>query len=62
MDYTYNSSRPYATLMRGRPDEPDSHQHLAVYSRDEFVKYRHAGWITSKDFMARVDRALRKDP
>lgn len=61
MQHTYNPARPYATLMRGRPDEPDSHQHIAVYSKEEFLKYRRYGWQTAKDFMARVERASRKD-
>ena len=59
--HTYNPRKPYAILMRGRPDEADSHQSLAVYSPDEFTEYRAKGWIRDRDFMERVDRARRKD-
>lgn len=61
MNSTYNSSKPYATLMKGRPDEPNSHQHLAVYSKDEYQQFRRKGWIKSVEFMDRVERAMRKD-
>lgn len=58
---SYCSDKPYATLMKGRPDEPDSHQHIAVYSKDEFQTFRQKGWLPSVEFMERVDRARGKD-
>jgi hypothetical protein len=61
MNHTYNPSTPYATLMRGRPDEPDSHQHIAVYSKHEYETFIRKGWVKSMEFMARVERAMRRD-
>lgn len=61
MQQTYNTSRPYATLMKGRPDEPDSHQHVAVYSKEECQQFRQKGWLSCMEFLERVDRARRKD-
>lgn len=61
MNHTYNPDTPYATLMRGRPDEPDSHQHVAAYSKSEYEALRKQGWLKPVEFMERVDRARRKD-
>lgn len=57
MDHTYKSDKPYATLMRGRPDDPKSHQHIAVYSKAELEAFRKKGWLHSKEFLLRVGRA-----
>ena len=61
LSQTYNPRKPYAILMRGRPDESDTHQSIAVYSREEFAEFRAKGWQRDRDFMERVDRARRKD-
>lgn len=61
LSHTYNPRKPFGILMRGRPDEPDSHEAIAVYSKEEWDTYRGKGWQRDKDFMERVDRARRKD-
>jgi hypothetical protein len=58
---TYNPAKPYAMLMRGRPDEPDSWRSLAVYSKSEFKEFRQHGWQPAIVFMERADRARRKE-
>lgn len=55
--HQYNPARPRAELMRGRPDEPESWQAIAVYSAEEEHRYRERGWIPAKEFMRRVARA-----
>jgi len=57
----FNPAKPYSILMRGQPDEPESHRSIAVYSRDEEVEFLNRGWQKDKHFMNRVDRARRKD-
>lgn len=47
--------------MKGRPDEPDSWQALAVYSKEEEQEFRGKGWKPSKEFMASADRARKRD-
>lgn len=59
--HTYNPQKPYAELMRGRPDEPDSWQSIGVYSKAEHDEFRAKGWQPARTFMERADRARRKD-
>ena len=56
-----STQKVYAILMKGRPDESDSHQSLAVYSKDEYDRYRSRGWKPAREFHEMVDRARRKD-
>lgn len=58
MNHTYNPDTPYATLMTGRPEEPDSHQHIAVYSQAEYERYRQRGWKPAKEFTEMARRAM----
>jgi hypothetical protein len=58
---TFNPRKPYSTLMKGRPDEPESWQSLAVYSKNEEAEFRGRGWKPSKEFMNSADRARRRD-
>lgn len=62
INHTVNTAKPYAILMKGRPDESLSHQSLAVYSQSEYDEYRAHGWKPAQDFLERVDRARRKEP
>ena len=57
----FTTNKTYAIVMKGRPDESDSHQSLAVYSKDEYERYRSRGWKTAREFHEMVDRARRKD-
>ena len=57
----FNPVRPYAILMKGRADEPASHQEIAVYSKQELDAYRQKGWKTAQAFLDMVNRAQRKD-
>ena len=59
--HTFNPKRPYAMLMKGRPDESLSWQSIGVYSKAEYDEYRAKGWKPAQDFMERADRARRKD-
>lgn len=61
MSHTYNPAKPIATLMKGRPDETQSWQSIAVYSRHEYQEYRAKGWKPTNEFMRSVDRARDKD-
>jgi hypothetical protein len=61
LSHTYNPAKPFATLMKGRPDETDSWQQIAVYSRQEYQEYRAKGWKPTNEFMASVDRARVRD-
>ena len=61
ISHNYNPKKPFAVLMRGRPDEPDSWQSIGVYSKAELEEYRAKGWQHDKVFMERADRARRKD-
>lgn len=61
MEHTYSTRKPYAILMKGRPDEADSHQSIGVYDADELRVYRARGWKPAREFMEMVDRARRKD-
>lgn len=61
ISHGYNPRKVYAVLMRGRPDEPDSWQSLAVYTVDEFHEYLGKGWKKDKAFMDSADRARRRD-
>ena len=61
INHTFNPREPYAVLMKGRPDEPASWQSIGVYSKEELAHFRSKGWIKDKEFMARTDRARRKD-
>lgn len=47
--------------MKGRPDEPESWQAIAVYSKEEELEWRGKGWKPEKVFMESADRARRKD-
>lgn len=58
---TYNPRKIRTELMKGRPDEPDSWQALAVYSKEEEQEFRGKGWKPSKEFMASADRARKRD-
>lgn len=58
MNCTYNPTTPYATMMKGRPDEPASHQHVAVYSKDEYTQFRQRGWKPAKEFTEMCHRAM----
>jgi len=57
----FSTGKPYAIVMKGRPDESDSHQSLAVYSKDEYELYRSRGWKPAREFHEMVDRARRKE-
>lgn len=57
----YNSRKPRTTLMKGRPDESESWQAIAVYSIEEEQAFRSRGWKTAKEFMNSADRARRRD-
>lgn len=58
---TFNSRKVFAELMKGRPDEPESWQAIAVYSKEEEIEFRGRGWKPSKEFMNSADRARRKE-
>lgn len=58
ISHTYNPDRPYAELMTGRPEEPDSHRCIAVYSKAEYDAFRAKGWRPSKEFTEMARRAL----
>lgn len=58
---TYNPSKPYATLTKGRPDEPESWQSIAVYSKAEEQEWRSKGWKPTAEFMRSVDRARERN-
>lgn len=55
---TYNPDTPYAELMTGRPDEPDTHRSIAVYSKAEYDAFRAKGWKPAKEFTEMARRAL----
>ncbi|MDE2102357.1 MAG: hypothetical protein KGL39_34240 [Patescibacteria group bacterium] len=61
VEHGYSTRKQYAWLMRGRPDEPASHQSLAVYSKAEHDEFRRRGWKPAREFMDMVDRARRKE-
>lgn len=58
INHTYNPDTPYAELMTGRPDEPDSHRRIAVYSKDEYQHFRAKGWKPAQEFTEMARRAL----
>lgn len=58
MNHTYNPNTPYATLMTGRPEEPASHRHIAVYSKADYDLYRRKGWKPSREFTEMCNRAM----
>lgn len=58
---TYNQRKPYAMLMKGRPEESVSWETIAVYSKDEYHVFRQKGWKPAVEFMEMADRARRKD-
>jgi hypothetical protein len=58
MDRTYNPNKPFAILMNGRPEDPDSHQSIAVYTPEEHQEYRKKGWKPAKEFTSMSVRAL----
>ena len=60
--HTFNPAKPYAMLMKGRPEESLSHQSLAVYSQTEYQQARAKGWKPAHVFLEMVDRARRHDP
>lgn len=62
IDSTFRPGKPYAMLMKGRPDESLSHQNLGVYSKSEYDEYRAKGWKPAREFMEMVDRARRGEP
>lgn len=57
----FTTDKPYAMLMKGRPDESESHKSIGVYSRQEYDFFRSKGWKPAREFMEMVDRARRKD-
>lgn len=59
--HTFKLGKPYAMLMKGRPDESDSHRSIGVYSKSEHDEYRAKGWKPAREFMEMVDRARRKE-
>ncbi|NJN35965.1 MAG: hypothetical protein HC794_01590 [Nitrospiraceae bacterium] len=61
IERTFSTRKLYAMLMKGRPDEPDSHQSIGVYDAKELQEYRARGWKPAREFMEMVDRARRKD-
>jgi hypothetical protein len=54
----FSTRRVYARLMKGRPEEPLSHQQIAVYSRDEYDAMRAHGWKPVLEFQEMIRRAL----
>jgi hypothetical protein len=61
INHTYNPTKPYAELMKGRPEESASWQSIAVYSRAEYDEFRGRGWKPAREFMNSADRARRRD-
>lgn len=61
MNHTVNRAKPYAMLMKGRPDESLSHQSIAVYSPQEQAEYRAKGWKPAREFMEMVHRARQQE-
>lgn len=43
--------------MKGRPDEPRSHEQIAVYSREEYDAFRSRGWKPVLEFQEMIRRA-----
>jgi len=41
---TYNPRKPYKILMKGRPEESQSWQSIAVYNQEEYREFRRRGW------------------
>lgn len=58
MNHTYKQAEPYALLMSGRPEDPDSHKAIAVYSKQECEEYRRKGWKPQKEFTAMYRRSV----
>jgi hypothetical protein len=61
INHGFNPKKIYAELYKGRPDEPDSWQAIAVYSEKERKECISRGWKPSKQFMDSADRARRRD-
>lgn len=61
ISHNYNPTKPYATLMKGRYDEPDSWQSIAVYSKEEEKEFLAKGFKPTLAFMSNVDRARGRD-
>lgn len=61
ISHNFKPTQPYATLMKGRYDEPDSWVSIAVYSKDEEAEYRGKGFKPTSAFMSNVDRARGRD-
>lgn len=55
---TYNPDTPYGELMTGRPEDPDSHRRIAVYSKAEWEHFRAKGWKPATEFTEMARRAL----
>lgn len=53
MNRTYNPSTPYAILMTGRPEEPESHRAIAVYSKEEYEQFRKK-WVETLEGIHRI--------